>query len=359
MRLLSLLPGLAAASVVAGCSVQPPQEEAGPAAGSAEPAALLSDYGFFEGELAQLRPAEGVTPYEPVSPLWSDGALKSRFLVLPEGESIDVRDDEEWELPLGSVLIKHFAFARDAREPEGERVHVETRLMTQTEEGWTGEVYLWDEDQAEAERFLPGALLTLDLLDEQGEAAPMHYVVPNTNHCRNCHEREDGMHLLGVIPAQLNTEVERDGELVSQLDWLAEQGLFSQPLPPAAELPALASPTGPAPLEDRARSYLHANCSHCHRPGANAWPSGLFFTYWEDDPIRYGVCKRPVATGAGSGGHSFDIVPGDPESSIVTFRMESTDPDIKMPELSNLQAHAEGVELVWDWIAQMPHQLCE
>ncbi|MEE2828906.1 MAG: SO2930 family diheme c-type cytochrome [Myxococcota bacterium] len=357
MRFLSF-PILAVSVLVACVAPQPPGE--GSDAGQVEPpAAFLSDYGFVEGELRDLQPVDGVLPYEPVAPLWSDGALKDRFMVVPPGEAVGFDPGEDWDFPLGSVIIKHFAFPRDLREPEGERLHVETRLMVLGEEGWVGEVYLWNEEQTDAEHFLPGTLVQLDLLDEEGEPFLQDYVVPSSNHCSNCHSRDDRMHLLGATTAQLNGEVERGEGPVNQLDWLAQSGLFGEEVPRAEELTALSAPFGAAPLEARARSYLHANCAHCHRPGGNAAPSGLFFPYWEEDPTAYGICKRPVAAGAGSGGRAFDVVPGDPDASILTFRVESTEPGIKMPELGNLLVHHEGVELLRDWIGAMEPQSCE
>lgn len=359
MRLLNLLIAVSLTPSVAGCAFYPGLLEGEEAAGAPAPAQLLSDYGFFVGELAELQPADGVIPYEPVAPLWSDGALKQRFIALPEGESIAFGEGEDWLFPLGSVVIKHFAFALDRRKPNGEQVHVETRLMTLGEGGWSGEVYLWNREQTDAERFLPGRLVGLELADEDGSLIRQDYVVPNRNHCSSCHERDDETHLLGTITVQLNGPVERDGSQVEQLDWLAEQGLFREPIPSSEQLPALVRPQGDAPLEDRARAYLHANCSHCHRPGANAAPSGLFFLHSERNPTNYGVCKRPVAAGAGSGGRDFDIVPGEPDASIVTYRIESTDPGGKMPELPNLLPHAEGVKLIRDWIEAMPPRACE
>jgi hypothetical protein len=67
----------------------------------------------------------------------------------------------------------------------------------------------------------------------------------------------------------------------------------------------------------------------------------------------YGICKTPVAVGRGSGDRPFDIYPGRPQDSILLFRMQHTDPAIAMPELGRSAIHAEGVELVSNWIASM------
>src|SRR5690606_29682825 len=167
--------------------------------------------------------------------------------------------------------------------------------------------------------------------------------------CSSCHERDDRDELLGLITHQLNTEVVVDGQGVNQLEWLASQGLFSGPLPEVQALPRLVDPFGDAPLDARARSYLHANCSHCHRLGGGASSSGLVYLAWEEVPAKYGVCKVPAAAGPGTGGNAYDILPGHPEGSIMVFRMNSLDPEIKMPELPNRIIDARGVELIEAW----------
>ncbi|MBT4371628.1 MAG: hypothetical protein HOD10_02380, partial [Candidatus Marinimicrobia bacterium] len=43
----------------------------------------LSDYGFFLGNMADQNPASGVMPYDVSAKLFTDYALKSRFIVLP------------------------------------------------------------------------------------------------------------------------------------------------------------------------------------------------------------------------------------------------------------------------------------
>jgi hypothetical protein len=65
-----------------------------------------------------------------------------------------------------------------------------------------------------------------------------------------------------------------------------------------------------------------------------------------------------VSAGPGAGDRSYDIVPGDPDSSILVFRMESTDPELKMPELPTLTSDAKGTELVRAWIAGMQKSSC-
>jgi uncharacterized repeat protein (TIGR03806 family) len=348
------------AAVVSGCGPheQPIQEvkPKGPL-----PYATLSEYGFFAGKLADLTPAADVVPYDVSSPLWSDGAGKARFIVLPEGQRAGFHEGEDWEFPEGTIIIKSFFFPLDRREPEGARRHIETRLLvrdSKVAEGWTAHTYLWNAEQTEASRVIAGKKVTVDSIDESGNEVSQTYLVPNTNQCKSCHTRDDVYKVLGLTTQQVNRDINVGGEVRSQIEVLAERGVFSVPPPAPAGLAAFADPFGSAPLEERARGYLHANCSHCHRPGGGGGSTGLVLVAWEEEPTKLGVCKGPVAAGSGTGTHLFDVVPGKPEDSIMIFRMSSTDPEIKMPEIPNLLPDEKGVGLISEWIQSMSPAGC-
>jgi Planctomycete cytochrome C. len=103
-------------------------------------------------------------------------------------------------------------------------------------------------------------------------------------------------------------------------------------------------------INDRVRSYLDVNCGHCHSPTGNANSTGLYLHLDETRDIHLGVYKKPVATGRGSGGLKYSIVPGKPEESILLHRMISLDPGVMMPESGRALSHKEAVEMVRDWI---------
>ncbi|MEM9457893.1 MAG: hypothetical protein AAGF11_27185 [Myxococcota bacterium] len=322
------------------------------------PYETLSEYGFFVGDMVEGVPAPGVLPFQVVATLWADGADKGRYLLLPPDEALTRTDRDEWELPVGSVLIKSFFVDLDRRDPGSQLLTIETRLLVHHEDRWRSYIYRWDDEQVEATRLKAGADVRYSYTDAQGDAAEQIYIIPDENTCGSCHERDDVLRPLGVTTAQFNRAVERDGETVSQLGWLAEQEVFVEALPDPATLEAYEDPAGDGDLSARARAYLHGNCAHCHRPGGGGGSSGLKFTYWETDPAELGVCKVPAAAGPGTGGRAYDIVPGHPDQSIVVHRMASTDPEIKMPELPSLLADDFGVELVSEWIRQMPERDC-
>jgi len=142
-----------------------------------------------------------------------------------------------------------------------------------------------------------------------------------------------------------------NGETVNQLAHMADRGVLVG-LPAALDsIETVADwEDTSAPLESRAKAYLDSNCAHCHNPGGFASNSGLFLEYWREVDTAYGICKTPVAAGAGSGGLQYDIVPGDADDSIMTYRMNSNEADVRMPEIGRSVIHEEGVALIREWI---------
>ena len=138
-----------------------------------------------------------------------------------------------------------------------------------------------------------------------------------------------------------------EGEF-NQLDyWMTKQIIDSYPL-------ELVSPVNWSDetqnINDRVRSYLDVNCGHCHSPTGNANSTGLYLHLDETRDIHLGIYKKPVATGRGSGGLKYSIVPGKPEESILLHRMISLDPGVMMPESGRALSHHEAVEMVREWI---------
>ena len=123
----TLLATLAVASLatasISGCA----ESDSEPV--SVPPFETLSEYAFFEGPLAEMVPAQGVIPYVPASPLWADHARKARYIVLPDGSQIVPNGDEDWQFPLGTIVVKNFFFSLDRRDPEGTSRVMETRLL--------------------------------------------------------------------------------------------------------------------------------------------------------------------------------------------------------------------------------------
>jgi uncharacterized repeat protein (TIGR03806 family) len=310
----------------------------------------LSSWGLFADGSMQT-PAEDVVPYDIISPLFSDYAAKHRFIRLPDGAQITYTDAGDWEFPTGTVLVKTFAFSDDLRDPSaGERI-VETRLLVLEEDGeWHPYVYVWDDAERDAVYIPQGATVDVSWIHSDGSERELGYHVPNIVECANCHGGADDVSPIGPRTEQ----IDRD----DQIEGLISRGWFANAVPPYAERDRLEAPTGTGDLDARARAYLDANCSHCHREGGAAGQSGLWLGAEITDPIVLGLCKRPLAAGRATGGFSYDIVPGNPDESIMIYRMESSEPGVKMPEFGTL-THVEGVALIREWIAAMPADTCE
>jgi uncharacterized repeat protein (TIGR03806 family) len=326
-----------------------------------EPFETLSEYCLFGGRPAEHVPGPGVIPFDPISVLYADRSLKERFVVVPDGETITFDESERWTYPDGTILVKTFYFWNDATDHSKGRRLLETRLIVKNEGAWEPYIYIWDPEQTDAVFDRVGDWIDLERVDESGETVMTTYRVPNKNQCKSCHEQSDAVVPLGPRTFQLNREYDYGGEVgvKNQLQHWADEGLFDEPPADPSSLFALTDYTDEsADLDDRARSYLEVNCAHCHNPDGAADPSGLKLSVTITEPHEYGVCRTPVAAGGGSGGYFYDIVPGEPDESILMFRMSSTDPDVKMPELPTQTADDFGVDLMREWIAAMEPAGC-
>jgi uncharacterized repeat protein (TIGR03806 family) len=288
------------------------------------PAKLLSAYGFFEDAEA-VRPAKGVVRYEIASPLFTDHADKARYVYVPG--PVEYRAQGVLEFPVGSALIKTFQYG--ARK-------VETRVLLRQEGGWKAYPYVWNEAGDAAVLKLAGANIAV----ETGRGV-IDYRVPNANQCKACHIDASGAFApIGPKVRNLNTP--------GQLQRLVAAGVLERAPEDAPATPDYRDDS--VGIEARARAYLDANCGHCHAPGLPGDTSGLYLNWEEDRAVHLGIGKHPVAAGRGSGGLAVDIAPGDPDASILYYRMNSVDPGVMMPEIGRSVIDAEGLALIRAYI---------
>lgn len=298
---------------------------------------VLSDYRFFK-DAAGWQPNDRVTPYTLNTPLFTDYAEKYRFIYVPEGQQAKAEGDGLLDFPVGSALIKSFGY-----EIDGKPRLLETRVLLHRADGWLALPYVWNEEQTEAKLKVAGARIPVTFTDPSGRERSTSYAVPNKNQCKECHSLSEAVTPIGPKARNLT----HDGQLAE----FARLGLIDRTPKVEYRVPDWGETS--APLNDRARGYLDVNCAHCHNINGSASNSGLFLTYEEDMPVRFGINKRPVAAGRGSGTHDFDIAPGDPDGSIMIYRLNSLDPGISMPEVGRSIVHDEGVALLSQWIAEM------
>lgn len=308
----------------------------------------LADYRLFSSIDPALEPRKGGYPYELTTPLFSDYAHKSRFLFLPPGQSAGYQEASIFNLPLGTVIAKTFAFPLDAGRPDSRQRLIETRLLIRGTSGWRGLVYLWNAQGQGARLVRGGSMVSVAWIDGEGKERTQDYHVPNLAQCEGCHIENQP---IGLKAGYLN-RAGLDGQ--DQLELWAKEGRLRD-LPAAASRPRYPVWDDPksGSLEARARTYLDINCAHCHSLQGKANTSALFLTLDQATNIRLGICKPPVAAGRGTGGTLFDIVPGRAAESLLVDRMKATNAAVKMPELARFVPHQEGIELVSEWIDGM------
>ncbi|WP_296677645.1 SO2930 family diheme c-type cytochrome [Novosphingobium sp.] len=289
----------------------------------------LSEYGFFTDNAAQ-HPAWGVTPYRLNTPLWSDGTEKLRFVYLPAGSKANAQGDGLLDLPVGAALIKTFKM-------QGRLI--ETRVLLHRAGGWTALPYVWNAQQTEAQLALAGT--RINLVTPLGQA--ISYAVPNKNQCKECHATAGVLTPIGPKARNLSTAWLADMHAAGRLD----------AVPAAGRRIPLWEDRAKVPVADTARGWLDVNCAHCHKPGGAASNSGLYLGWEVADPAALGVGKRPVAAGRGAGDLAFGVVPGDPDHSILVFRMASLEGGVAMPELGRATVDPDGLAAVRAWITAM------
>lgn len=325
----------------------------------------LSDLPSFEDSAQGWDVSDQTLPYELNVPLFSDYAKKLRTISIPNLVSSPIiqinPQGGEFEFPLGTILTKTFYYNpediqvlppypavfplpfKNALSPMDQKIPIETRILVHSSKGWIGASYLWDHQAQEA------------YLSELGEnillvykGVEFTYTVPDKNQCLGCHIKTKNFERK-ILP--LGPKLENMDTVSEQLKVMQDKGWFEK---------NAATPKATHPwrfhhlsLEEKAKSYLHINCAHCHNSQGPAKASGLFLTYDEKNKTKRGLCKAPVAVGNAGGNMPYVIYPGKPEKSLLIYRMKSTDPHTKMPELGRSLVDKENVELMENYIKEM------
>ncbi|HEY0253529.1 MAG TPA: hypothetical protein VGC41_18475 [Kofleriaceae bacterium] len=320
--------GAALAASLAACIDQPVSV---PGPGQTTSADRLSQLNVYAGTLADLVPVAGVAPYDVNVSLYADFADKQRFVWLPEGARFGA-DADRWDVPTGTYFIKNFFFPNDARDPSAGRRIVETRFLIQGDSGLTASTYVWNDEQTEAFASGGNVDVAVHWIDSAGVTRDESVHVPGSSLCASCHDNRP----LGWRTRQMPDPTE-----------LVALGILDHVPPPGI---TLVDPTGTADLDARARSYLDANCSHCHASTGDASGTGVFFDYEHTDAAHLPLCKHTSKVS----GNDRIIVPGHPEQSALISRMFSDDAFVRMPRGPTRIPDLEGTAVLNAWIAQMP-----
>ena len=305
---------------------------------AADPAPTLAAYRLFADARA-TQPNSRVTPYTLNTPLFSDYALKHRYVFVPPGKTIGYRAAGALDFPVGTTLVKTFAYPADMRVKGSPERFLETRLLIRKADGWTAYPYVWNAAGTEAVLKKAGAKLDAAWIHTDGRQRQVRWSVPNVNQCKGCHASGDA--IIPIGPKAWNL-----GE--KQLAGWTKLGLMAAATG-VPKVPAWDEAKAPAAI--RAQAYIDVNCAHCHNAKGPASNSGLFLEWDQPDRVAHGIGKRPVAAGRASADLDFAIAPGHPDRSILVHRMQSTEPGVMMPELGRTLTHEEGVALVREYVA--------
>jgi hypothetical protein len=188
-----------------------------------------------------------------------------------------------------------------------------------------GVTYRWRDDQKDADLVGPGS-----------QSGPDGWTFPSRDDCMRCHTPQAGW-VLGVRTRQLALE--------NQLEEWRSAGLVA--VPADAKPVRLVDPRdGTAPLESRVRSYLDANCMHCHAPNGSG--RGWFDARATTPLAEAGIVDGPVAEPLGIAGARV-ARSGQPQLSLLLDRMRRTDAR-RMPPVAVARPDDKAIAMLDEWI---------
>ncbi|MEX2272410.1 MAG: hypothetical protein WD690_13120 [Vicinamibacterales bacterium] len=324
-----------------------PFAPAGPSTEPKPPATSLRDTGLYTDWNTKTIGPEKIR-FSPQYPLWTDGAVKTRWMELPAGTFIDASNPDVWEFPVGTRFWKEFTFARRA----------ETRFIERTAEGWQYLTYAWNDDESEAllvpERGIARSVVIRD---------SVRHAIPSRSDCKSCHEGSPAR-ILGFSTLQLSADRDPNAphaepmpEGGMTLKTLVARGLvrgLPAHLSNGAPRIAASSPTARAAL-----GYLHGNCSYCHTLSGELANLKFSLQY----PFAAPPSAHPPALETTLGqiskyvpsaweGPGERVRAGDPDRSVLAFRLASRNPVSQMPPLGTRIVDDEAVALIRKWIAE-------
>ncbi|MFY0687745.1 MAG: PQQ-dependent sugar dehydrogenase [Cyclobacteriaceae bacterium] len=300
----------------------------------------LSELGVFEN-LENLDPVEGIVPYEINSPLWSDGATKRRWISVPEGSSISYVEDDPWKFSSGTVFIKHF----DMQVNVDSIKKLETRFFViDRESKGYGITYRWNESDTEA--FLVGSseVVIDSVYSVKGDNVLTNWKYPTRSQCLRCHNEGAGF-VLGLKTAQLNRLVSHSE--LNQIDLWKEMNWFENEVPYERSQMCEVTDTTFS-IDTRIKSYLDANCSHCH--GGNSI-STSFDARFKTPLHQMGIINAPTVS-FNSTGENKIVSPGSIDNSELWLRDQSLD-NSKMPPIAKELLDDSYLSALRIWIEEM------
>ena len=324
---------------------------------------LLSGTGAFSNT-ANRTPTGGLIPYAPNTPLWSDAAVKSRYMAVPNNGGLITPDEQiaflptnSWTFPAGTVFVKNFDLVVNETNASLPLRRLETRLLVRNADGGVyGATYKWRPDNSDADLLITSSNEDIFITNATGIRTQTWYY-PSPADCLTCHTPVAN-YVLGVNTRQLNGNLAypATGNTDNQLRTLNRLGLFSPAFDESAitnfeKLSALTNLT--ASLQERARSYLEANCVQCHQPGG----VGNTFDARYDTPLaQQNITNYPALASLLPNIHdsAYIVKAQDVWRSMLLVRINSTNKSIQMPPLARNLIDTNAVQVFTDWINSLP-----
>lgn len=306
------------------------------------PVPTLGETGCFS-DVETLTPSPDLVPYAVRSPLWTDGADKRRWVVVPPGATLEA-SGQQMRLPAGSILIKLFVLDDVAGAPtDPVRMEIRFLVLEDPEVGWQMFTYRFDDDGREARLLDEGADVELVA---RGQTLTYHF--PDRMTCEVCHYRDRPV--LGFSVAQVNFRHDYGPATRNQLLAMVDVGLLEPLEGPVETLPTMYDPASEDdPVEGRARSWLHTNCAHCHRPGGWAGSSGMDLRF-ETPLAQTGTCGERTRYYGLFGPDR--ITAGDPDQSGILMRMNA-EGLARMPPIGMSVIDPAGADVLRRWIRSL------
>ena len=310
---------------------------------SAEFPRLLSETGLFES-VRGLKPAAGIVEYDVVVPRWQDGAVAKRWVAVPGQQSIG-GDASAPQYPDGTVLVKHLSI------PSTPPAALETQILHYDNGVWNPYSYLWRDDGADAELVTSIGVnksVNWPAAGSSGAGGHRTWRASATNECRLCHNAGSSF-VLGFTPNQLQKKQGHGGNAPTHHHVLQRAGVLKASDTVHATAKLVDPHDTDLDLNDRARSYLHANCSICHHRKGNA-----IVSFYLNRELSFADLKTNKGTGIGTFGmqNAKIITPGDPFRSVLMYRMSKLGYS-RMPYIGSQVVDSRGVALIAEWIRSL------
>ncbi len=257
--------------------------------------------------------------YEPKHKLWSDGALKKRYIYLP-GSPINSDDESKWIFPSGTIAWKSFSI-------DDKKVELRS-FKKDGETSWIPQSFIYD-----AQGLNPTEITEGDNIEIDTVTPSFTYKVPAITRCTVCHSSSND-NILGFNNYNLPT-----GSAEGSLSDLIKDNWLSNTETKEFEIPGNA-------LDKSAIGYLAINCAVCHNEA-----DGYNLTINQDATTTEELNAYTSTVGVDSSAPPLKLIKaGDETQSRIYLRINNG----SMPPVEfHSQPDTEAAVNIKDWIKQL------